>query len=101
MADVGTCSRQRVVIELLTTGGSNPREIHRCLRSIYDDETIDVSSFRCWVSHPKSVEKDVGGRPRSGQPATALTTETEEKVHVPIWDDCHIMTNELRTTVGI
>jgi len=64
-------------------------------------ETIDVSSFRHWVCHPKSVEKDIGGRLCSGQPATALKTETKDKIDVPIWDDCHIMTNELCTAVGI
>jgi hypothetical protein len=101
MADVDICSRQRVVIGLRTAGGCSPIEIHRCLRSMCGVETIDVSSFRCWFCHPKSVEKDIGGRPRSGQPATALTTETKDKVNVPIWHDCHIMTNELCSAVGI
>ena len=95
MADVDRYSRQRVVIELLTAGGSSPVEIHRCLRSACDAEAIVVNSFRCCVCHPKSVEKDIGGRLCSGQPATALKTETKDRVDVPIWADCHIMTNEL------
>jgi hypothetical protein len=64
-------------------------------------ETIDVSSFGHWVCHPVSVEKDIGGRLCSFQPTTALKTETKDKVDVPIWDDCHIMTNELCTAGGI
>jgi hypothetical protein len=47
------------------------------------------------------LKKDIGGRLCSGQPATALKTETKDKVDVPIWDDCHIMTSELCTAVGI
>jgi hypothetical protein len=101
MADVDICSRQRVVIELLTAGGCSPIEIHRYLRSMCGAETIDVSSFRCWFCHPKSIEKDIGGRPCSGKPAMALTMETKDKVDVPIWDDCHIMTNELCIAVGV
>ena len=101
MTDVDIFSRQRVVTVLLTAGGSSPVEIHRCLRSMCGAETIDVSSFRRWVCHPKSVEKDIGGRLCSGQPATALKTETKDKVDVLIWDDCHILTNELCTAGGI
>lgn len=62
-------------------------------------ETIDVSSYRHWVCHPKSVEKDIGGRLCSGQPATAL--KTKDEVDVLIWDDCHIVRDELCTAVGI
>jgi hypothetical protein len=58
-----------------------------------------LSSFRHWFCHPKSVEKDIGGRLHSGQPAMALTTETKDRVDVLIWDDCHIMTNEMRTAL--
>jgi hypothetical protein len=90
MADVDIYSWRRVVIELLTAGDSSPVEIRRCLRSVYGAETIDVSSFRHWVCHPESVEKDIGGRLCSGQPATALKTETKDKVDLSIWDDCHI-----------
>jgi hypothetical protein len=100
MAYVDIYSWQKVVIELLTAGETSPIEIHRCLRSVYGAETIDVSSFRHWVC-PKNVEKDIGGRLCSGQPATALKAETKDKVDVLIWEDCHIMTNELCTAVGI
>jgi hypothetical protein len=48
-----------------------------------------------------SVEKDIGGRLCSFQPTTARKTETKDKVDVPTWDDCHIMTNELCTAGGI
>ena len=69
-----------VVIELLTARSSSPVKIHRCLRSVCGAETIDVSSFRRWLCHPKSVEKDIGGRLCSGQPAMVLKTETKDKV---------------------
>jgi len=95
MVDVDRYSRQRVVIEILTAGGSSPVEIHRCLRSVCGAEAIVVSSFRCCVCHPKCVEKDIGGRLCSDQPAAALKTETKDKVDVLTCDDCHIMTDEL------
>jgi hypothetical protein len=37
-------SRQRVVIEFLTTGCSSLLEIHRCLRDVYGEDAIAVSS---------------------------------------------------------
>ena len=101
VADVDIFSRQRVVTELLTAGGCSPSEIRTCVRSMCGAETIDVSSFRLWVCQPTSVEKDIGGRLCSGQPTTALKTQTKDKVDVLIWDDCHIMTNELCTAGGI
>ena len=59
------CTRQRVVIELLIAQGSNWIHIQRHLRSVYGEDAIDVSSVRCWISHFKSSEKDIGDRPCS------------------------------------
>jgi hypothetical protein len=66
MADaVDIRTRQRVVIKSLTAGSSSPIEIHRCLRRMYGEEKIDVSSVRRWVHHFKRVVKDIGDKPRS------------------------------------
>lgn len=53
----GECYRHlylsRVVIELFTSEGSSPMEIHRRLRSMCDEGATDV---RCWVHCCKSIE---------------------------------------------
>jgi hypothetical protein len=98
---VDICIGQRVVIEFLTAEGSSPIEIHRCLRSVYGEDAIDVSLVRCWVCCCTSSEKDIGDRPRRGRLATAVTTKNKDKVDVLIWDDCHIMTSELCTAMRI
>jgi hypothetical protein len=72
-----------VVIDFLTAEGCSPIEIHRQLRIMYGEDATDV---RCWVRHSKSSEKDIGDRPCSGRPATAVTTETRDEVDELIWD---------------
>jgi hypothetical protein len=73
-------TRQRVVIEFFTTEGSSPIKTHRHLRSMYGEDAIDFSSVRRWVHRFRSSEKGNGHSLRSGQPATAVTTETKYKV---------------------
>jgi len=53
--------------------GSIPIEIHRHFGTVYDEDAIDVGLD---MGSIKSIEEDVGGRPRIGQPAMAVTSET-------------------------
>jgi hypothetical protein len=57
--------RQRVVTEFLTAEGPRLPEIHQCLRSMYGDDAVDVSSVRCWVHCFKSSVKDIYYRSHS------------------------------------
>lgn len=41
---VDTCTRPRVVTEILTTAGCSPIEICRHLRSMYGEDAVDVGS---------------------------------------------------------
>jgi len=41
---VDICMRLRVLTEFLIVDGTNPVEIHRCLRSICGENAVDVSS---------------------------------------------------------
>jgi hypothetical protein len=41
---VDICTRPRVVIEILTTAGCSPVEIHRHLISMYGEDAVDVGS---------------------------------------------------------
>jgi hypothetical protein len=56
------CNRQRVVTEFLTVEGSSPIEICRRLRSMCGEDSIDVSSVRCWVHLFNSGGNNVGDR---------------------------------------
>lgn len=47
------------------------------------------------------MEKDIGDRPHSGQPATAAMMETKDEVNGMIQDDCCVTTSELLTKIGI
>jgi hypothetical protein len=66
---------------------------------MYDEDAMGVSSSRHWACS-KSGEKDMGDGPRGVQQATAVTTETKDKVDPLIWDDHHIMTCELCSAIG-
>lgn len=59
---------------------SSKTEIHRRLRRMYDEDVINISSFRRWVRHLKSGETGVGDKPCSGRPAIAAKTGPKEKL---------------------
>jgi hypothetical protein len=66
-----------VLTELLIAD-SSPIEIHRRLRRMYDEDVINISSFRRWVRLVKGGETGVGDNPCSGRPATAATTGSKK-----------------------
>jgi hypothetical protein len=53
---------QRVVTEFLTAEGYSPIEIHRRLKSVYDEAALGVGSDRRWVRRFKSGENYIGDR---------------------------------------
>jgi hypothetical protein len=69
---VGERSSQGVLTEFLIAY-SSPIEIHRRLSRVYDEDVINISSFRRWIRHFKSGEKGTGDRPCSGRPDKAAT----------------------------
>jgi transposase len=89
-----------MVTVFLTAEGSSPTENHRRLKRMYREDATDISGIRCWVRRFKSGEKETGGRPRSGRPASTATTETKEKVDALIRDDGRI-TSALCAATGI
>jgi hypothetical protein len=76
---VGVHSSQGVLTEFLIAD-SSPIETHRRLRRVYDEDVINISSFRRFVPHFKSDEKGTGDRPCSGRPAKAATTWSKESL---------------------
>jgi hypothetical protein len=67
------------VTEYTTAEGCGPIGVQRCLRSLYDEEVIYISSIRGWVRHFKNGGKDIADRNHSGLPVTAATTEAEDE----------------------
>jgi hypothetical protein len=67
-------TRQRVVVEFRTVECSSPIQIHRCLRSMYGEDAIDVSSDagsvilrlvkRTLVTGPAAADQPWQGRRR-------------------------------------
>jgi hypothetical protein len=53
---VDILNREKAVT--LTAKGSSLIEIHGCLRSMYGEDAIDVSSVRCWVHCVNSGDKE-------------------------------------------
>jgi hypothetical protein len=74
MADViDKRMKWRVVTEFLTAEEVIPIEIHRRLSIVYGEHTVGVSAVRLWVGRFKSGETEIGDKPRSSRPATAVT----------------------------
>lgn len=70
---------QGVLTEFLITDCS-PIEIHRRLSRVYDEDVINISSFRRLFHHFKSGETGTGDRPRSGRPPKAATMGSKKKL---------------------
>jgi hypothetical protein len=53
--------------------------VHRCLRNIYRDMTVDVSTAKQWVWHVINGGIVMKAMPRSGCSHTAVTAENESE----------------------
>lgn len=75
-------TRQREVIEFLTVEYFSPAEIHRSLRSMYGEDSIDAGSDAGSIV-VRAVKRTLLTR----RPTTAATTESKAKVGVLLRDD--------------
>jgi hypothetical protein len=73
--------------EFLTAQSCSLIEIHTRLRSVYGEETEDVSAVRRWIYRFTSGEKNMGDRARSGRPATAAISGTVKRSF--LWNSWH------------
>ena len=64
--DVGVCTKQRRGIEFLHAEKVAPIDNGQCFLNSYGDQTVDVSTARCWVVCFSSVNSDMKFKPRSG-----------------------------------
>jgi hypothetical protein len=99
-SDMEVRMKQRCVIEFLHAEKIAPNDIHRCLLNVYGDQTVDVSTVRRWVELFISGYSDMKGKPCSGQPCTAVTPRTEERLDQLICADWRITTRELCVEVN-
>lgn len=78
MADVtDTCMRHTVVVEILTANKISHTEIHRCLKSVYGEHTVDVSTVRCWFRLFKIGGTAFRDKPQSSRGATEVTADNK------------------------
>jgi hypothetical protein len=87
MAEVkDICTKQRVVIEILSAEGLSHIEIYRHLNSVYGEHIVDVTTVRCWPRHFKSGETETGDKAPSGWLAMAVTVDSKSytDMHPPI-----------------
>src|SRR5688572_27149477 len=85
---MSTRLKQRAVIEFLTAEGVNPTDIHRRLRAVYGDGTIDLSTVNRWVIKfcaSKVGKVSIEDEPRTGRPVRPVTV---------FWDAKHVYVTE-------
>jgi transposase len=70
----------RAVIEFPAKGGNLTGVIYRQLCYVYRDACMGASSVKRWLRHFKGGNTDVTDQPRCGQPRTAATGHTKQKV---------------------
>ena len=92
--------KQRAVIEFLTKEGCTAVNIHRRLRNVFGEATIDESNVRRWVKKFKEGETRVQDKPRSGRPLTAATEENQNKVNDMIRADQCITVRKIVKELG-
>ena len=69
--------KQRAVIEFLVKlGEASPTKIHQRLLSVYQEETMTVANVRRWVMRFKNGETNIGDKPRSGRPVSAINSSS-------------------------
>ncbi|UYV68193.1 hypothetical protein LAZ67_5003332 [Cordylochernes scorpioides] len=89
--------KQRVVIEFLEMEGAS--EIHKGLKNVYKEATIDISNVRRWMKGFLSGETSLDDKPRRGRPST--NPENEDKVDVLIRHDRRITFRELCNILNV
>ena len=101
-SDMEVRMKQRCVMEFLHVEKIAPScDIHQRLLNVYGDQTVDVSTVRCWVARLSSDDSDMKDKPRSGQACTAITPRNEECLIQLIRVNQRIMTREQCTELNI
>ena len=104
-ADVEVRQKQRTVIEFLVAEGEIPINIHRRMKNVYGDDTIDYSNVKRWVNRLKDTgmvgKASVKDMPRSGRPSSAVNPVNSAKANALIRADRRITTDELALALNV
>ena len=98
--------KQRAVIEFLFLEGESAANIHRRLRNVYGNESLDVSTVRRWIGRIKGDSErkghcDLNDKPRSGRPASAVNDESMNTADLIIKANRRVTIDELCNDLGI
>jgi len=101
---LSTKLKQRAVIGFLTAENVNPTDIHRRLKAVYGNITVDRNTVSRWVSKCKlsdSGKMNILDKHRDGRPVTV--TDEEHRIHVDelIKNDRRITQNRIADIVGM
>ena len=89
--------KQRCVTEFLHVEKATPTGIHWHLLSIYGDQTVGVSTVKCWTLHFSCGNRDMKDKPCSGQSCTVVIPRNDEDLDQFIHTNLQIMTGKLYT----
>lgn len=100
------CKKQRAVIEFLVLEGESAAAIHKRLKNVYGDHTLDVSNVRRWASRIKGGETAKGeavltDQPRSGRPAHAVSDMNLKSTDELIKENRRITITEISEALDI
>ena len=101
---MSTRVKQRAVIEFLTVENVTPTEIHRRLKAVYGDDTVDRSTVNRWVLKFRGCEPGkaiIVDETRSGRPITATDDKHRQLVDDLIQNDRRITQKRIANHIGI
>jgi hypothetical protein len=96
--------KKRPVIELLTADKETVGNIHKYLKIIYGDCTVDRSTAGHWAKCMGSSERgkaNLSDEPSSSHPTSVLTPDNVQRDHKIILRNRHITYRELSLQLGI
>ncbi|KAL4126372.1 hypothetical protein QTP88_010594 [Uroleucon formosanum] len=101
---LSTKLKQRAVIEFLTAENVNPTDIHRRLKAVYGNKTVDRSTVSRWVSKYKLTDPgkiNILDKHGDGRPVTVMDEKHRIQVDELIKNDRQITQNRIADIVGM
>lgn len=93
--------KQRAVIEFLAKEGCAPIDIHRRLKNVYGDVTIDRSNVRRWTKRFNEGETSTKDKERSGRRRTSDSDENRRKINAMIKENRKISITDIANDIHI
>ena len=97
----GSVSEAKVYHQIPASGKIARIDIHQCLLSNYENQTVVVSTVWWWVVHFSHGDSDMKDKPSSRQSRTAVTPWNEEHLDLLTHAKLQIPTKELCSVLNI